>query len=202
MEDKLLVLRCRRGSREALTRIYEKYKADLLLLAMGLLNDKTAAEDIVHDMFLSFVRHLDSFRLTGSLKGYLLTCVANQARNWNKAERVRGRLGVPASAGSAPPEGGTPNRGLDDATRDGVDAPLETLVCNEQLEMLSGALAELPFEQREILMLHLHGQMTFRTIAKARQISTNTAKSRYRYGIDKLRSILNGEVSQCRQQKT
>ena len=80
--------------------------------------------------------------------------------------------------------------------------PLETLVCNEQLETLSGALAELPFEQREILMLHLHGQMTFRAIAKARQISTNTAKSRYRYGIDKLRSILNGEVSQCNRQKT
>jgi len=52
------------------------------------------------------------------------------------------------------------------------------------------------------LMLHLHGQMTFRAIAKARQISTNTAKSRYRYGIDKLRSILNGEVSQCNRQTT
>jgi RNA polymerase sigma-70 factor (ECF subfamily) len=202
MEDKLLVLQCQRGSREALTRIYEKYKADLLLLAMGLLNDKTAAEDVVHDVFLSFVRHLDGFRLTGSLKGYLLTCAANHARNWNKAERVRGRLGVPASAGSTPPKGGTPNRRLGDATQDCVEEPLETLVCNEQLETLSGALAELPFEQREILMLHLHGQMTFRAIAQARRISTNTAKSRYRYGIDKLRSILNGEVSQCNQQKT
>ncbi len=89
MEDKLLVLQCRRGSRTALTRIYEKYKADLLLLAMSLVNDKTAAEDVVHDVFVSFVRQLDSFRLTGSLKGYLLTCVANHARNWNKAERVR-----------------------------------------------------------------------------------------------------------------
>jgi RNA polymerase sigma-70 factor (ECF subfamily) len=79
---------------------------------------------------------------------------------------------------------------------------LETLVCNEQLEMLSGAMAELPFEQREALMLHLHGQMTFQAIAKARQISTNTAKSRYRYGIDRLRSILNGRISKCNQQMT
>ncbi len=191
MEDKLLVLRCRRGSRAALTRIYEKYKADLLLLAMSLLNDKTAAEDVLHDVFLSFVRHLDSFRLIGSLKGYLLTCVANHARNWNKAERVRGRLQV--SVQSADPAIPKPF-GLEAATQS-VEAPLETLVCNEQTKMLSGALAELPFEQREILMLHLHGQMTFRAIAKTRRISTNTAKSRYRYGIDKLRSILNGEVS-------
>jgi RNA polymerase sigma factor (sigma-70 family) len=198
MEDKLLVLRCRRGSRAALTRIYEKYKADLLLLAMGLLNDKTAAEDIVHDVFLSFVRHLDGFRLTGSLKGYLLTCAANHARNWNKAERVRDRLRVGVGdAGQAIPK----PLGLEAATPD-TDAPLETLVCNEQLELLGGALAELPFEQREVVMLHLHGQMTFQAIARAGQISTNTAKSRYRYGIDKLRSILNGKVSKCNRQMT
>jgi RNA polymerase sigma factor (sigma-70 family) len=198
MEDKLLVLRCRRGSREALTRIYEKYKADLLLLAMGLLNDKTAAEDVVHDVFLSFVRHLDGFRLTGSLKGYLLTCAANHARNWNRAERVRDRLRVGVrDAGQAIPK----PFGLEAATPD-TDAPLETLVCNEQLKLLSGALAELPFEQREALMLHLHGQMTFQAIARARQISTNTAKSRYRYGIDKLRSILNGKVNKCNRQMT
>ncbi len=198
MEDKLLVLRCQRGSREALTRIYEKYKADLLLLALGLLNDKTAAEDVVHDVFLSFVRHLDTFRLTGSLKGYLLTCAANHARNWNKAERVRGRLQV--SVSNADPA--IPNPfGLEAATPS-AEAPVETVACNEQLELLSGALAELPFEQREALLLHLHGQMTFRAIAKARQISTNTAKSRYRYGIDKLRSILNGKVSKCNRQMT
>jgi len=200
MEDKVLVFQCRRGSREALTRIYDKYKADLLLLAMALLNDKTAAEDIVHDVFLSFVHHLDRFHLTGSLKGYLLTCAANHARNWNKAERVRGRLltGMQDPAEMQNPAS-LPRGNAGHAV---ADEPLETLVCNEQLEMLSGALAELPFEQREALMLHVHGQMTFQAIAKARQISTNTAKSRYRYGIDKLRSILNGRVSKCNQQMT
>jgi len=189
MEDKLLVFQCRRGSRQALARIYEKYKADLLLLALGLLNDKTAAEDVVHDVFLSFVRHLDTFRLTGSLKGYLLTCAANHARNWNKAERVRGAHRSPPverlDGGHSPPY-------------ESAEGPLEGLVCNEQLELLSGALVE----QREALLLHLHGQMTFQAIARARQISTNTAKSRYRYGIDKLRSILNGKVSKCNRQMT
>jgi RNA polymerase sigma-70 factor (ECF subfamily) len=189
MEDTLLVFQSRRGSREALTRIYEKYKADLLLLAMGLLNDKAAAEDIVHDVFLSFVRRLDGFRLTGSLKGFLLTCTANHARNWNKAQRVRMRAGGGGS-GLCVEDVPSSNRGQD--ARD----TLESVVCNEELELLSGALAELPFEQREIVMLHLHGQMTFRAIAKAMQISTNTAKSRYRYGMDKLRVTLNGEVTE------
>jgi RNA polymerase sigma-70 factor (ECF subfamily) len=161
---------------------------------MGLLNDKAAAEDIVHDVFLSFVGHLDRFRLTGSLKGYLLTCTANHARNRNKAGRVRLRVsGAGSDTAIAKPFG------LDAATR-GADAPLEALVCNEQLELLSRAMAELPFEQREVVMLHLHGQMTFQAIARASQVSTNTAKSRYRYGIDKLRVTLNGEVAKCSRQ--
>jgi len=194
MEDKLLVYQCKRGSREALTRIYEKYKADLLLLAMALLSDKAAAEDVVHDVFLSFVRQIDGFRLTGSLKGFLLTCTANHARNWNKAGRVRLRAGRPGPASGEGPDGGQcPTR--ESGVRPATEGPLETLVGNEQLDLLVCALAGLPFEQREIVMLRLHGQMTFQAISKARQISANTAKSRYRYGIEKLRAILNGEVS-------
>ncbi|HNS21694.1 MAG TPA: RNA polymerase sigma factor [Sedimentisphaerales bacterium] len=205
IEDKLLVFQSKRGSREALTRIYEKYKRDLLLLAMGLLNDKTAAEDVVHDVFLSFVRNLDHFRLTGSLKGYLLTCTANHARNWNKAERVRGSAGRVGSAHRFPSNGeqeGGHSPPCEGAGRALVEEPLETLVCNEQLELLSNALAGLPFEQRQIVMLHEHGRMTFHAIARSMQISTNTAKSRYRYGIDKLRVTLNGEVTKCNQQTT
>lgn len=197
IDDALLVFQSKRGSREALTRIYEKYKADLLLLAMGLLNDKAAAEDIVHDVFLSFVRSLDRFRLTGSLKGFLLTCTANHARNWNKAQRVRLRVNGPNGDSDI-----AKSFGLDDTARTVAQEPLESLVCNEQLELLARAMAELPFEQREIVMLHLHGQMTFQAIAKSMQISTNTAKSRYRYGIDKLRVTLNGEVTECNQQTT
>ncbi len=86
MENKLLVLRCKRGSTEALGRIYEKYKTDMLVLAMALLNNTSAAEDVVHDVFLSFVLNIEKFGLTGSLKGYLLTCLANRARNVNKAK--------------------------------------------------------------------------------------------------------------------
>ena len=175
MEDRLLVYRSKRGSQEALTRIYSKYKRNLLLLAMSLLNDRTASEDVVHDVFVSFVKGLDDFRLTGILKSYLMTCVANHARNWNKSERRRSNPGADterAFAGCA-------------------QGPLESVICNEQMEQLSNALAELPLEQREVVMMHLHASMTFRDIARERQISPNTAKSRYRYGIDRLRILLN-----------
>ena len=177
MEDKLLVLRCKRGSKDALGRIYEKYKTDMLVLAMALLNDKSAAEDVMHDVFLSFVQTIEKFGLTGSLKGYLLTCVANRARNVNKARHQQSVTSNPAEPVSSD-----------------LDEPSRSIVCNEQLRQLGDAMAQLPYDQREVVMLHFQAAMTFATIAKSLGISVNTVKSRYRYGVDKLRVILDHEV--------
>ncbi len=178
MEDKLLVLRCKRGSKNALARIYQKYKADLLILAMALLNENSAAEDIVHDVFVTFVQSLENFGLTGSLKGYLLTCVANRARNTNKAKQRQQNV---ASNPVAP-------------ACSCANGPSQSVICNEELQQLSDAMAQLPYDQREAIMLHHQAAMTFKTIAESQGISVNTAKSRYRYGLDKLRSILVDEV--------
>ncbi|MHC4584974.1 MAG: sigma factor-like helix-turn-helix DNA-binding protein, partial [Planctomycetota bacterium] len=48
----------------------------------------------------------------------------------------------------------------------------------------------LPYDQREVILLHHQAAMTFRAIAESLGISNNTVKSRYRYGFDKLRLIL------------
>jgi len=173
MEDKQLVLKCKRGSSDALERIYEKYKADLMILAMALLNDNSAAEDVLHDVFVTFVQSLEKFQLTGGLKAYLMTCVANRARNSNKAKHHQS-VGLEAveSFGS------------------NSDGPPASVICNEQLQQLSSAMAQLPYDQREVVLLHHQAEMTFRAIAESLEISNNTAKSRYRYGLDKLRLIL------------
>jgi len=177
MEDKFLVLKCKRGSRDALGRIYQKYKTDLLILAMALLNEKSAAEDVVHDVFVSFVQAVEKFQLTGSLKSYLLTCVANCARNVNKAKHHQ-------------------SVGLDEAESfgSGSDEPTHSIICNEELQQLSVAMAQLSYEQREVIMLHFQTGLTFKNIAASLGTSINTAKSRYRYGLDKLRSILDDGV--------
>jgi RNA polymerase sigma-70 factor (ECF subfamily) len=55
-------------------------------------------------------------------------------------------------------------------------------------------MTELPYEQREAIVLRLHGDLRFRQIAEIQEVSTKTAQSRYHYGLDKLRSRMNGEV--------
>ena len=87
LEDKLLIFQYNCGSREALRSIYNKYKNYLVTLATALLFDVDSAEDVVHDVFVSFIESPYKFHLAGSLKGYLATCVANMART-----RIRANL--------------------------------------------------------------------------------------------------------------
>ena len=178
LEDRLLILRFKHGSSDALRRIYEKYRIYLLRLATALLYDAGVAEDVVHDVFLRFAQSGDEIRLKGSLKSYLRTCVVNSARNKVRAEQIRASVDIdgiaPAAANSNEAE--------------------QWITIKEESMQIGNALAQIPYEQREVVVLHLHGDMKFREIADLQNVSLKTIQSRYRYGLDKLRSILNSEV--------
>jgi len=177
IEDELLKWQFKRGSREALRRIYEKYLNNLLTLAMALLNDVNTAEDVVHDVFVSFAKSAEDFKLRGSLKSYLATCVMNRARDQIRTnQRQPMRLDESESISS------------------NLNGPEQSVMCSEESEQLNQAIAQLPDEQREAIILHLKGEMKFKEIAKLQGVSVNTIQGRYRYGLNKLRSILNGEV--------
>jgi len=178
LEDRLLVWKLRRGSRDALRVIYEKYRDDLLRIAAGLLREKSAAEDVVHDVFAAFVSASRNFTLTGSLRGYLATCLANKARNLNRAAVRRKAAGLDEI----------------EPVISNTRGPQEWIIYDEQFAQLCNAMAELPYEQREVVVLRIQGSLKFKEIARLQETSVKTALSRYRYGLDKLRTILNGEV--------
>ncbi len=180
LEDKLLILRFNRGDRSVLHRIYDRYKDDLVTLAAALLMDRGSAEDVVHDVFLSFLGSAGRFRLTGSLKGYLATCVANRARNVNKAGRRRRSEVLEDVPDVACPE----------------PLPEQVAIFGEESGRLSAALLQVPYEQREVLLLRSHGRMRFAAIAEVQGVSINTVQGRYRYAIEKLRALLDSEAEE------
>jgi len=144
------------------------------------LTDVAAAEDVVHDVFIGFIRTTGKFKLTGSLKGYLSTCVANASRNRNKAEHHRRH-----------------------APLDDVPLPLAKsgdpemqAVLGEDADRLMRALGQLPYEQREVLALRAYSDMKFAAIAAQQNTSIHTAQGRYRYALDKLRAILSERRTQ------
>lgn len=177
IEDRLLIFKFKRGSRSALQRIYEKYRGYLLTLATALLNDINSAEDVVHDFFVSFAQSGEKLKLDGSLKWYLATCVANRAR-----DRIRAGKRNAVTLDYA------------DSMCSNVSGPESSAICNEELQLLSCALDQIPYEQRETVILHARGQMKFKAIARLQSVSIKTVQSRYRYGLDKLRVILDGQV--------
>ena len=176
LEDKLLIWKFKCGSSEALCRIYRKYGDYMLALAAALLQDVNAAEDVVHDVFCKFIESREKLKLAGSLKSFLATCVVNLAR-----DKLRARHLQPC--------------GLDEAAATVLDTngPEHYAIFGEQTRNLNHAIAQLAHEQREVIMLHLRGGMKFREIGDLQGISINTAKSRYRYGLDKLRTLLSDQ---------
>lgn len=179
MEDRFLIKRCKQGDSQALRCIYQQHREALVVLAVALTGDVHAAEDVLHDVFFKFARGLDRFVLTGKLKAYLSVCVANEARNHHKRTRVRC---------------------ADDIDQVDLEAgqeinPVQRAIGNEQLGLISEALVQIPMDQRGVIALHLHTGLTFREIAQQLGDPVPTIKSRYRYGIAKLRSILGQEVT-------
>ena len=177
VEDRILAWRFKKGSPAALRRIYEKYYDYLLTVATALLHDVNAAEDVVHDIFLKLSESPHLLNPSRSLKWYLVACVSNRAR-----DRLRGRRHRTV--------------GLDESLclPSGVSEPVSAAIYNEEMQLISVALEQLPYEQREVVVLRTRGRMTFRAIAELRQVSVRTVHSRYRYGLDKLKAVLNGQV--------
>ena len=175
-EDDVLRRKFMRGSDEALTLIYEKHLDSMLTLAMGLLNDASVAEDVVQDVFVSFAQSRHNLRALGSLSGYLATSVVNRVRDHRRRQRRRAGTSADGRV-CAEPMG-----------------PEQAVILSEQAKLLTQAVAALPEEQREVVLLRLKADMKFRDIAKLQQTSVNTVLSRYRYGLEKLRSTLDGEV--------
>jgi RNA polymerase sigma-70 factor (ECF subfamily) len=180
MEDKLLIWKFKRGSRDALRRIYDKYHGHLLKLAIVLTGDPDTAEDIVQDVFIHFAQSASRFGLSGSLRSYLTTSMLNGVRNHRRTNRRR-KVQSLENAENIPATARRPD---------------QWAVLSEHLERLSSAMACLPYEQREVITLRMEANMPLRQIAGMQKTSISTVNARYRYGIEKLCSLLNSEVTQ------
>ena len=178
LEDEILKLGFVCGSSRALTRIYSKYVDTLLTLAVALLNDTSLAEDVVHDVFLRFARSSRQFRLRGHLKSFLCTCVVNRARDVIRQRHRRSSESIDEVAPLY-------------TTQDG---PLSRVISDELSQLAQQALATLPYEQREVMVLYHQTDLTFAQIAELQGVSMRTIQGRYRYGLAKLRAIFIHEV--------
>lgn len=175
LSERHLIRRLKQGDKEALREIYLSHKDALLTLAFSMVHDMNTAEDVLHDVFVSFAGAAGQLPLRTSLRRYLTTSVLNRVRDRfrrKKVQAARAEANDPVEPTSARPD--------------------QIVVLAEETQRLTGALAALPVEQREVVTLRLNAGLKFKDIARAQETSVATVQARYRYGIEKLRALLPG----------
>ena len=147
----------------------DRHGAALVLLARQWVSSCADAEDVVQEAFIRFWR---SRHRVAEPAAYLYACVKHCALDWQRGRNRRYRR----EEAAARPERETWFAG-----------PVEQ---EERRAVIEAALCSLPDNQREVLVMKIWGGLSFPQIAGALRISANTAASRYRYALAKLREQL------------
>jgi RNA polymerase sigma-70 factor, ECF subfamily len=166
--DDPFLMRDKLAAREpgAFAALYDRLGGPMVRVAKVMLRSGAEAEDAVQDVFVELVRKRDRLELVRDLDAYVFAMLRHAvARRIERASAERRRLRevVPVVAAVAP---------------------------EYQGDDLAKALNLLPVEQREVIALKIDGGLTFAQIAEVLNVSASTAASRYRYGLAKLRGLL------------
>ena len=147
----------------------DRHGPALVLLARQFVPSRGDAEDLVQDAFIRFWRSRNKVHQPAA---YLFASLRRCALDWHRRRRRQLRR--------------------EEHVARQKDEPLfvTALEHDERRMAIEAALRELPAEQSEVLVMKIWGELSFPQIAEALDISPNTAASRYRYALAKLREVL------------
>lgn len=165
----------KRGESTAIESLYDRYGRLAYGLAFRILNERSAAEDVVQDAFVSVWRNAAGFDASrGSLRNWLLSIVRNRA-----IDRLRGSARVRTELQ------------LETAERTAkVPDAWEEVAMDLERKQIQEGFSELPDAQRRTLELAYFGGYTHVEIASRMQVPLGTVKSRMRIGLEKMRTFL------------
>ena len=153
----------------------EEEKSKLFCYACYRLGDEKDAEDILQDLFITLSRSPEIVEKASNLNNYIFRCLAN---NCTTLLHQKSKLHFVQIDSSEAME----------------QEPCEPQNFEQEYTMINRLLSIIPQEQSEVIRLHIHAGRTFRQIAEILEIPEASAKSRYRYGIEKLRANIKKEV--------
>lgn len=156
-----------------LQHVYDEHAEALFAFLLNLTRDEADTRDCLQDVFVRLARHPSLLAGAGNTRAFLLRVAHNHAVDMIRRRATRDKLHRASSE----------ERVELFAVTDDPDE----MECRERL---AAALGELPPEQRAVVHLKLWEGLTFEQIARMLEIPPNTAASRYRYGLDKLRNLL------------
>ena len=156
-----------------LARLYDEHASALFAFLLNLTRNEADTRDLLQELFVKLARQPDLLDRARDERAFLLRTANNLA-----IDQMRRR--------------GTRERNYDELAANSVELFASASDPDEAAfrRSLTEALGELPADQRAVVHLKLWEGLTFEAIAGTLEISANTAASRYRYGLDKLRERL------------
>lgn len=172
-EDKDLISAITDRDRKVFEVFYKKYYKQLFAVAYRYVGNAQAAEEIVHDVFITIWNKADQLNIQYSMKSYLFRSVVNSALNVIKKEKTdaQQRTAYLSVHGAE----------LEDDNQDHKDAE------EAMLKGLELALELLPERCRQVMYLSRFGKLKQKEIAEQMNISIKTVKNHLTYGFQKLR---------------
>ena len=166
------------GEEGALNEIYDQFASFVYGLAVRVIGDARAAEDVSQDVFVTVWERPDAFDPErGSLRTWLGTLAHRRAVDHVRREEARRR------------------RAIKDAARPETTPDVEEMaMALVTAERVRSALATLPDEQRRAIQLAYFGGKTYRQVAEVLGIPEGTAKSRLRLGLRRIAAVLDTET--------
>jgi RNA polymerase sigma-70 factor, ECF subfamily len=153
--------------------LYDEHAQALFAFLLNFTRHEADTRDLLQELFVKLARQPSLLAGVRDDRAFLLRLAHNAAVDWMRRRASREKRQDQFTAES--PQTFAPSQDLDERSF---------------REALSAALGELPAEQRAVVHLKLWEGQTFEQIANTLGLSPNTAASRYRYGLDKLRQRL------------
>jgi RNA polymerase sigma-70 factor (ECF subfamily) len=173
-----------RGDESAFARVYDRYGPILLGLLLRILRSRPEAEDVLQEVFLQVWQRAGSFDAgRGRAFTWLVTLARSRAIDRLRAVDSRERA-AQRSADGAPPAAAQVPGAEEEASQ------------AERAEAVRAALAELPEEQRQVLVLAYLEGMSQSEIAAAKGQPLGTVKTRTRTGLRRLSESLRTRLGQ------
>jgi len=168
--DNILRTALRRNDPAAVELMWDRYAKDLFTFLQSLLCSRHDAEDVLQTVFVRIVRKRHRLAKARYLDAYVYRIARNEAYSCiSKRKRDKNTQNLPETW---------------------LEVTESNRESSELAEQLQAALAQLPKQQREVIVMKIYRQKTFLEISGLLGLSRNTVASRYRYGIEKLRNLL------------
>ena len=197
--DGALVRAVAEGSHDALAVLYDRYVDSIFAVARRSTSDRGAAEEVVQETFLALWDRAETFDpAMGSVGGWLRAIARNRGVDRLRAAARRPTLvPYPVAAATGEPDVGsldriaTPSSVMGGSTA--APTPEEGLASAETRRAVQAALATMPADEREVIVLAYSDELTQSEIAERLGWPLGTVKTRTRRALARLREVLADE---------